>query len=76
MDCGCLHFERDSSIDRRLHYREMAFIVFDSRPTLRIIEGDRENYDTADFGFKTLIDASITKNASCGTALHPSCVDT
>lgn len=50
----------------RFHYREAEFTVFETRPELRTIGSNKEEYTEVDFGFKIFVDTSRTKNSSCG----------
>lgn len=50
-------------------------LVFGRRSELRTIVKSQAKEIVADFDFETLTEASGTKDAACGTSLHPSSAD-
>lgn len=59
----------------RLHYYEVGIIVIKNQSTIGTIKGDRVADITLGFGFKSFVDASISKDIICRTPFHSSYVD-
>lgn len=64
---------RSSSNNVAINSRRRRSVPLRNRLAQRTIEGERVEDNVVGFELRTLGGASITKNVSCGTLLHPSC---
>lgn len=55
----------------RLHSRGAPFITLSSRSAFRTAEANRTDDTAVDFGFETIVGASIRVKTSCRPLLHP-----